>query len=234
MEFNPKLLVGDCRNVMNSDEIPTGSIDLIVTSPPYNCKIKYDSWDDERTYDEYLVFMEEWLRAAYHVLKDDGRIALNVPYEINQPARGGRVFLASDIWQIMKNIGFKWNGLAKLHEQTAERVKYTAWGSWMSASAPYIYCMDGNTPIITDCGLKPLRNISAGDRVLSHRGNYCKVFSVHNRIHDGDVIDITVSNNLAESIRCTSEHMFIGVDISPNYVEIAKDEINRIASIRKL
>jgi len=206
--FEPKLIVGDCRKVM-MEQIPENSIDLIVTSPPYNCKIEYDMWDDKLQYDDYLAFMREWLTASYRVLKNDGgRIAINLPYEISQNERGGRVFVASDVWQIMKEIGFTWNGIVRLQEKQSERIKYTAWGSWKSASAPYIYCMSGDTPIITSVGLTKLRDISAGDQVLTHRGNYRAVSGAYNRVHRGNVIDITASNNLAEPIRCTPEHMF--------------------------
>ena len=48
-KFEPKLIVGDCREVMMK-EITENSIDLIVTSPPYNCKIDYDVWDDKLQY----------------------------------------------------------------------------------------------------------------------------------------------------------------------------------------
>ena len=256
MEFEPKLLVGDCRDVMNSSEIPEGSIDLIVTSPPYNCKIKYDCWDDERTYDEYLVFMEEWLCAAHRVLKDDGRIALNLPYEINQPDRGGRVFLTSDIWQIMKNVGFKWNGLANLHEQTAERVKYTAWGSWMSSSAPYIY--NPNECVLIACKSrwkKDTKGVSTMNKeqfIEIVKGDWkyraetktktkasfsldLPIRAVNILSYAGDtVLDPFCGRGTTGAACKILGRRFIGVDISPNYVEIAKDEINRIASIRKL
>ena len=51
-----------------------GSIDLIVTSPPYGVGIDYDSWDDDKYFEEYKVFAKEWISQAYRVLKDDGRI----------------------------------------------------------------------------------------------------------------------------------------------------------------
>ena len=39
----------------------------------------------------------------------------------------------------MKNIGFKFYGIVDLEEDSPHRSKTTAWGSWMSPSAPYIY-----------------------------------------------------------------------------------------------
>ena len=132
-----KIVNGDCREVMRTME--EGSVDLIVTSPPYGVGIDYDVHDDDMIIEEYLKFSEEWLSEAYRVLKDDGRIALNIPYEINRQAKGGRIFMVSEVWQVMKKIGFKFFGVVDLEEESPHRSRTTAWGSWMSPSAPYIY-----------------------------------------------------------------------------------------------
>jgi site-specific DNA-methyltransferase (adenine-specific) len=135
--FVGRVINGDCREVMG--QIPFSSVDLIVTSPPYGVGIAYDVHNDDMLIDEYLKFTEEWLTKAYEVLKDDGRIALNIPYEINRQDKGGRVFIVSEIWQIMKKIGYKFYGVVDLEEESPHRSRTTAWGSWMSPSAPYIY-----------------------------------------------------------------------------------------------
>ena len=132
-----KVINGDCIKVMS--EMPESCVDLIVTSPPYGVGIAYDSFDDDIEFDQYKVFSANWLREAYRVLKDDGRIAINIPYEINRQDKGGRILMVSEIWQIMKNIGFKFYGIVDLEEDSPHRSKTTAWGSWMSPSAPYIY-----------------------------------------------------------------------------------------------
>lgn len=132
-----KVINGDCIKVMA--EMPEASVDLIVTSPPYGVGIAYDSFNDDLEFEQYKVFSANWLREAYRVLKDDGRIALNIPYEINRQDKGGRILMVSELWQIMKNIGYKFYGIVDLEEDSPHRSKTTAWGSWMSPSAPYIY-----------------------------------------------------------------------------------------------
>jgi site-specific DNA-methyltransferase (adenine-specific) len=132
-----KITTGDCIEVMKG--IPEGSVDLIVTSPPYGVNIAYDVHDDDMEISEYLEFTRKWMTEAYKVLKDDGRIALNIPYEINRQAKGGRIFLVSEVYQVMKEIGFKFFGVVDLEEDSPHRSKTTAWGSWMSPSSPYIY-----------------------------------------------------------------------------------------------
>jgi len=135
--FIGKVVNGDCREVMKTME--EGCVDLIVTSPPYGVGIDYDVHDDDMLIEEYLKFTEEWMTEAFRVLKDDGRIAINIPYEINRQAKGGRVFMVSEVWQIMKKIGYKFFGVVDLEEESPHRSRTTAWGSWMSPSAPYIY-----------------------------------------------------------------------------------------------
>ena len=136
-EITGKIFEGDCRQVMS--DFPINSIDLIVTSPPYGVGIAYDVHDDDVEFEEYLKFTKEWLTEAYQILKDDGRIAINIPYEINRQAKGGRIFFCSEVYQVMKRIGFKFYGIVDLEEDSPHRSKTTAWGSWMSPSSPYIY-----------------------------------------------------------------------------------------------
>lgn len=132
-----KVINGDCVEVMK--EISDSVIDLVVTSCPYNVGIKYDTHNDEIVMDEYWEWSEKWLTEVYRLLKDDGRMAINIPYEVNVQARGGRVFFASEMYQVMKKVGFKFYGIVDLEENSPHRSKTTAWGSWMSPSAPYIY-----------------------------------------------------------------------------------------------
>lgn len=132
-----RIINGDCIEEMS--KLPEGVVDLIVTSPPYGVGIAYDVHDDDVEIEEYLNFSKEWLSEAYRVLKDDGRIALNIPYEINRQSKGGRIFFVSEVYQIMKQVGFKFFGIVDLEEDSPHRSKTTAWGSWMSPSSPYIY-----------------------------------------------------------------------------------------------
>jgi site-specific DNA-methyltransferase (adenine-specific) len=56
-----------------------GYVDLIVTSPPYGLDVAYVSSPDAP--DAWVPFMEAWLREAYRVSRDGGRLALNVPLD---------------------------------------------------------------------------------------------------------------------------------------------------------
>jgi site-specific DNA-methyltransferase (adenine-specific) len=255
MNWTPTLICGDCRQKMH--EMPEGSIDYICTSPPYNCKIKYDYWNDELKYEDYLVFMREWLTEAYRVLKDDGRIALNINYEISQPGRGGRVFVASDVWQIMKEIGFGWNGVADLKEKQSQRINYTAWGSWKSASSPYCYnpkeCVINAYKIYRKKQHKGTSTISRDEFMEAVKGEWeyraetstkknpapfsidIPIRAVNLFTYLEDVVLDPFCGRGTTGAACKKlGRQFIGIDISQNYLDIAVDEINRLAEPKVL
>ncbi|MBI4639534.1 MAG: site-specific DNA-methyltransferase [Candidatus Tectomicrobia bacterium] len=73
------LIVGDCRQVLKT--LPSHSVHVVVTSPPYNVGIDYRQWKDNLSFDEYLDFTRAWIKQCYRVLTDDGRICVNVPLE---------------------------------------------------------------------------------------------------------------------------------------------------------
>jgi site-specific DNA-methyltransferase (adenine-specific) len=132
-----KIFNGNCIDEMS--KMPENSIDLVVTSPPYNVGIDYDAHDDRMSMDSYWQFTKDWLTQALRVLKSDGRIAINIPYEVNVQERGGRILFMAEFWGVMKEVGFNFYGLVDLDENSPHRSKTTAWGSWMSPSSPYIY-----------------------------------------------------------------------------------------------
>lgn len=120
----------DC---LTTEAIAPASIDLIVTSPPYNVDIQYETHNDGTSYDDYLEFSRQWLSRCLGFLKDDGRMCLNVPLDKN---KGGQQSVGADLTTIAKNVGYQYHCTIIWNEQNISR--RTAWGSWMSASAPYV------------------------------------------------------------------------------------------------
>jgi len=136
LELN-KIYCMDCLEGM--DMLDENSIDLMFTSPPYNVGIDYDTYNDRMDIEEYYRFIDKWFVKLYRVMKNTGRIAINIPYEVNMRGRGGRTFILADYYHLMKKAGFKYQCIVHLEEDAPHRVKYTAFGSWLSPSAPYIY-----------------------------------------------------------------------------------------------
>lgn len=71
------VICGDSQEVLPL--IPEDSIDLVVTSPPYNCRTPYDSFADETPWDEYYYFMGKIVKEMYRCLRVGGTVAINVP-----------------------------------------------------------------------------------------------------------------------------------------------------------
>jgi len=120
-------------DVISTQLVQDNSIDLIVTSPPYNVDIQYNSHKDDLSYEEYLEFGWKWISRCFGWLKDDGRFCLNVPLDKN---KGGQQSVGADITTIAKKIGFQYHSTIVWNEGNISR--RTAWGSWMSASAPFV------------------------------------------------------------------------------------------------
>lgn len=121
------------NSILNKNLLESNSIDLIVTSPPYNVGIDYNSNEDSIDYDEYLKWTQIWLSNCYFWLKSSGRMCLNIPLDKN---KGGQQSVGADITHIAKSVGFKYHSTIIWNESNISR--RTAWGSWMSASAPYV------------------------------------------------------------------------------------------------
>lgn len=119
------LFKGDCLDVMKSIH----NIDCIITSPPYNVGLNYNSYKDDKEYDNYLLFMRKVFEKCFMVLNEDGRICINIG-----DAKNGSIPTHSDFIQILSEIGFIpittiiWN-----KNNTSNRC---AWGSYLSAKAP--------------------------------------------------------------------------------------------------
>jgi site-specific DNA-methyltransferase (adenine-specific) len=120
-------------DLFRTGAVAANSVDLVVTSPPYNVDIAYASHEDGAGYGEYLEFSRRWLRRVRGWLKGDGRLCLNIPLDKN---KGGQQSVGADLTTIAKRLGYRYHSTIVWNEGNISR--RTAWGSWMSASAPYV------------------------------------------------------------------------------------------------
>src|SRR3989344_4025301 len=81
-----KFIYGDCLEIMK--KIPSESINLIFTDPPYNQNIPYVKKDfkDRKKPEEYLNWLKERLAEMHRVLKTDGSL-----YLMNYPEWNARI-----------------------------------------------------------------------------------------------------------------------------------------------
>jgi len=137
-DFTKSFFSNDKITIFNQDILKTkaiqrNSIDLMVTSPPYGVDIKYATYDDNIPYEKYLEFTKKWLTRCFELSKPDGRFCLNIPLDKN---KGGQQSVYADFIGIAKEVGLKYHSTIIWNESNISR--RTAWGSWMSASAPFV------------------------------------------------------------------------------------------------
>ena len=86
---------GDCIEGMS--RLLSQTVDLVVTSPPYNLGIRYRKYSDRKDRQSYLKWCTEWATQIRRVLKPSGSFFLNIgaapsnpmlPHEIAMTLRG--------------------------------------------------------------------------------------------------------------------------------------------------
>lgn len=100
-DFINQFICGDILDVIS--EIPNNSIDLILTSPPYNLKNStgngmkngrggkwsnaalirgYENYDDNMPHEKYVAWQSQCLAEMYRVIKDEGAIFYNHKWRV--------------------------------------------------------------------------------------------------------------------------------------------------------
>jgi site-specific DNA-methyltransferase (adenine-specific) len=138
----------DLVEIYNADSTDLGfledqSVQLVVTSPPYNLGKDYGAARDDATYFAYLDWARVWCRELYRVLEPGGRLCLNIPLDINLSFDQGKKrgtskqpVLADFTQLLVRELGFVYNTTILWLEGNISR--RTAWGSWLSASDPWV------------------------------------------------------------------------------------------------
>ena len=130
MMGNAEIILGDSTKKAT---LKKNSVDITITSPPYNVGIDYANTNDGMPYDKYLNFSKKWLTNVYHWTRPTGRLCLNVGLDKN---KSGKRPVCADMTQIALDVGWKYHATIIWNEGSISR--RTAWGSWLSASAPHI------------------------------------------------------------------------------------------------
>jgi site-specific DNA-methyltransferase (adenine-specific) len=127
-----RIICGDAAEILA--DIPSVSVDLVITSPPYNFGHAYahDPHDDTHEWNEYFATLNRVWTECFRVLRPGGRMAVNV-----QPLFSDYVPTHHIISNQLAGLGLLWKS-EFLWEKNNYNAKYTAWGSWKSPSMPYI------------------------------------------------------------------------------------------------
>lgn len=238
------------ESVLTTRAIEKESIDLIVTSPPYNVDIKYNSNDDALSYADYLFFSKKWFIRCFQWLKSDGRFCLNIPLDKN---KGGQQHVGADLTKLATDVGFQYHSTIVWNEGNISR--RTAWGSWMKASAPYVIApvelivvlykeqwkktsgsgqsdmnkeefMEWTNGLWTFPGESKKRIGHPAPFPLELPRRCIKLFSY---VHD-TVLDPFMGSGTTLVAAQLNKRRSIGIDVDEHYCKLARERINHAAS----
>ena len=77
------IIRGDCLSILQ--KMNDKSVDVFITSPPYNLGIVYSSYKDKKSENEYLDWLEAICIEIKRVMKDDASFFLNIAGSSSNP-----------------------------------------------------------------------------------------------------------------------------------------------------
>ena len=228
-------------------DLPDRAVHLMVTSPPYNVGKDYDG---ELTMDEYLDLLRKVVSETYRVLVDGGRACVNIANIGRRPY----IPLHAYIIQIAAEVGFFMRG--EIIWNKGMSGSSTAWGSWMSPSNPtlrdtheYILVfqkppfgrkgLDGREPTIArDDFLEHTKSIWTFPPTSAKRARHPAPFPVElpRRLIDlytfsGEIVlDPFMGTGATALAACESGRVYVGYEISGEYIEIASERLANLIS----
>ena len=167
-------------NSKSEDTIPTiedNSIDLIITSPPYNVNLgdnkynknPYNLYNDNKEHSDYIKWLKDMFESLYPKLKKGGRAVINIG-----DGKNGAIPSHSDIIQFMS------------HELNYIPMANIIWQKNTTGNR----CLPSGELINTKNGYKKIEDVKIGDMVLTHKRRYKKVTNTFKNKYSGNVYKI--------------------------------------------
>lgn len=94
MISNIRLYCGDCLEFMRT--LPDKSVDIVLTSPPYNVGLKYSTYDDKKDWEQFVRSLTDIYSEIYRIMSDEGARIYSVLSDR----------LMFELKPILENIGF--------------------------------------------------------------------------------------------------------------------------------
>ena len=129
------IVCGDARRM---DWMCDSSVQLVVTSPPYNVGKAYATHNDRLPLDEYLAFLNQvW--ACYRVLAPGGRLCINVANTDRKPYLPLNTPIMAELLRMAREEGLCWQMRGEIiWDKGSSAGVSTAWGSFASSTDPVL------------------------------------------------------------------------------------------------
>ena len=119
-----------CQDSRAMTQLADESVDLMITSPPYNVGKEYD---EDLSLMEYKRLLAAVFKETYRVLAVGGRACINIANVGRKPY----IPLHALVVEVMRDLGFLMRGEI-IWDKGASAGSSCAWGSWRSAKNPVL------------------------------------------------------------------------------------------------
>ncbi|MHA1408844.1 MAG: DNA-methyltransferase [Candidatus Odinarchaeia archaeon] len=86
-----KLYCEECISFMS--KLDSESIDIIITSPPYNLNINYNTYKDNKPFENYLCWLDDVAQSCKRILKPKGSFFLNLGNRVSDSSKPFQIIL---------------------------------------------------------------------------------------------------------------------------------------------
>lgn len=216
-----ELWYGDCLELMK--DIPNGSIDLVVTDPPYKTTSRGSSGGTGGILKEEInkrgkvfkhndIEFNEWLPELYRVLKDTGHAYI----------MSNNKNLKNMLMEI-ENVGFNiYKTLIWAKNSPITNMYY------MDSHEYIIFCRKGKAKRINNCGTKSVLNVDNPRNKVHPTEKPVELMEVlvNNSSLDGEVVLDPFMGSGTTGVACKNlNRKFIGIELDEKYFNIAKERI---------
>lgn len=236
-----------CADSRRMEEVDSGSVHLVVTSPPYNVGTPYDEHLDSLPSGKYLELLNAVWKECVRVLCDGGRLCVNVANVARKPY----LPLHSVITRQLADLGLLMRGEIIWNKGMSARSSMR-WGSWKLPTDPvlrevheyilvfskngYRLPAEGTSDITKEEFLEYTRSLAtfppASAKRIGHPAPFperlparlMKLFTFPGNV----VLDPFLgSGTTAVAAKRLGRH-FIGYDISENYCQLARKRVAEV------
>jgi len=92
-------------------------------------------------------------------------------------------------------------------------------------------CVNGDTEVITDCGVKLIKNLRHGDMVLGHRGKFEKVIKVTKRKYTNKILSVKNYGSFNKLLITTNHPVWQGEE---EWVDIGESQYMKLINLQSL
>lgn len=234
--FINQLIVGDVLEVL--PKIPSASVQLVCTDPPYNLGKNYGKTVDKKDWDEYERFTRQWLDECQRILRSDGSIYVFMG-----------VRFVSKQFLIMEEMGFLFNGWITWHytQGTGRTIGFSPRHEdilYFTKSANYTFNLDEvRIPQKYYRGRNNMEGANPGDVWKFSHVHYSnperedhptqkpealieRILRASSNEYD-IVLDPFVGSGTTARVAQVLNRRYIGIDINPEYVAMSRKRLER-------